>query len=93
MLARQLQSSESVNTDAIPLGVRLSLAEMVRTAGQEVEMRPIPGEPGVDYPVFSQVPDTDFNCGQQEYPGIYTDTEAQCQVIRFNSFINCKCST
>ena len=67
-------------SDLTPLGVRLSLEEMLRSAGQEVEMRPIPGDPGVDYPVFSEVPDTDFNCAQQEFPGIYTDVEAQCQV-------------
>ena len=66
--------------DLTPLGVRLSLEDMVRTAGEGVEMRPIPGEPGVDYPVWSSVPDTDFNCRQQEYPGIYTDTESNCQV-------------
>ena len=67
-------------SDLTPLGVRLSLEEMLRSAGQEAEMRPIPGDPGVDYPVFSEVPHTDFNCAQQEYPGIYTDVEAQCQV-------------
>ena len=66
--------------DLTPLGVRLSLEDMVRNAGQDVEMRPIPGEPGVDYPVFSSVPDTDFNCVQQEYPGIYTDVQSNCQV-------------
>ena len=60
--------------------MRLSLEDMLRSTGDQVEMRPIPGDPGVDYPVFSQVPDTDFNCRQQDYPGIYTDTEAQCQV-------------
>ena len=66
--------------DLTPLGVRLSLEDMVRTAEQGLEMRPIPGEPGVDYPVFSEVPDTDFNCRQQEFPGIYTDVESNCQV-------------
>ena len=77
-------SRQTLDTDELPeltpLGVRLSLEDMLRSAGQQVEMRPIPGEPGVDYPVFSEVPDTDFSCSQQEYPGIYTDTEAQCQV-------------
>ena len=67
--------------DLTPLGVRLSLEEMVSRAEQGLEMRPIPGEPGVDYPVFSVVPDTDFNCRQQEFPGIYTDVESNCQVF------------
>ena len=53
----------------------------MRTAEQGLEMRPIPGEPGVDYPVFSEVPDTDFNCRQQEFPGIFTDVESNCQVF------------
>jgi len=81
--SRQRLRSEDANDlpDLTPLGVRLSLEDMLRSTGDQVEMRPIPGDPGVDYPVFSQVPDTDFNCRQQDYPGIYTDTEAQCQVF------------
>ena len=67
--------------DLTPLGVRLSLEDMVSRAEQGLEMRPIPGEPGVDYPVFSEVPVTDFNCRQQEFPGIYTDVESNCQVF------------
>ena len=43
-------------------------------------MNPIPGEAGTDYPVYTSVPDTGFNCAQQEYPGIYADTQADCQV-------------
>ena len=42
-------------------------------------MNPIPGEAGTDYPVYSDVPDTGFDCSQQEFPGIYTDTQADCQ--------------
>ena len=38
-----------------PLGVRLQLEAMLSSAGQEVEMRPIPGDPGVDYPVLAEV--------------------------------------
>ena len=80
--ARQESSPEdSELPDLTPLGVRLSLEDMVRTAEQGLEMRPIPGEPGVDYPVFSEVPVTDFNCRQQEFPGIYTDVESNCQVF------------
>ena len=80
--ARQESSPEDTELpDLTPLGVRLSLEDMVRTAEQGLEMRPIPGEPGVDYPVFSEVPDTDFNCRQQEFPGIYTDVESNCQVF------------
>lgn len=41
----------------------------------------IPGVPGVDYPVYSQVPQTNFDCNQQPLPGYYSDIEAQCQVF------------
>ncbi|XP_075166098.1 uncharacterized protein LOC142238364 [Haematobia irritans] len=41
----------------------------------------IPGVPGVDYPVYSQVPQTNFDCAQQPLPGYYSDIEAQCQVF------------
>ncbi len=44
-------------------------------------MNPIPGVAGVDYPTFSTVPDTGFDCEKQNFPGIYSDTGAQCQVL------------
>ena len=43
-------------------------------------MNPIPGVAGVDYPTFNSVPDTQFSCSAQEYPGIFADTFADCQV-------------
>ena len=43
-------------------------------------MGPIPGEAGVDFPVYNSVPDTGFDCAAQDNPGIYTDTAAGCQV-------------
>ncbi|KAH8375010.1 hypothetical protein KR200_010930, partial [Drosophila serrata] len=41
----------------------------------------IPGVPGVDYPIYAQVPRTNFDCLQQALPGYYADIEAQCQVF------------
>ncbi|ALC45289.1 CG14607 [Drosophila busckii] len=41
----------------------------------------IPGEPGVDYPVYARMPRTNFECAQQTLPGYYADIEAQCQVF------------
>ncbi|KAH8278725.1 hypothetical protein KR018_007865, partial [Drosophila ironensis] len=41
----------------------------------------IPGVPGVDYPIYAQVPRTNFDCSQQPLPGYYADIEAQCQVF------------
>ncbi|XP_067615622.1 RNA-binding protein 14 [Eurosta solidaginis] len=40
----------------------------------------IPGVPAVDYPIYAQVPQTNFDCAQQ-LPGYYSDVEAQCQVF------------
>ena len=48
--------------------------------GGEMVMPAIPGVAGPDYPVYSSVPNTGFDCSQQEFPGIYTDTQADCQV-------------
>jgi len=61
-----------------PKGVKLSLDQILNAAGDLV-MNPIPGEAGVDYPVFNSVPETSFDCSAQDNPGIYTDTEASCQ--------------
>ena len=38
------------------------------------------GFAGVDFPVLASVPDTGFDCGIQEFPGIYGDMGADCQV-------------
>jgi len=62
--------------DLTPLGVKLSLEAMLGPAG---EMNAIPGEAGVDYPVYNTVPDTGFDCADQTFPGFYTDPAAECQ--------------
>ena len=39
---------------------------------------PIPycsGEPGIDYPVHSVIPKTDFNCSEQRYKGFFGDPD------------------
>lgn len=41
----------------------------------------IPGVPGQDYPIYTEIPKTSFDCKQQQYPGYYADVEAQCQVF------------
>jgi len=66
--------------DFTPKGVRITLENMFGPSGEMI-MNPIPGEAGTDYPVFSSVPDTGFNCAQQDFPGIYADTQADCQVF------------
>lgn len=37
------------------------------------------GRPGVDYPILSAVPYTNFYCDEQEYPGFFADMETRCQ--------------
>ena len=41
----------------------------------------IPGEPGEDYPIYSEVPDTSFTCDGQVEGGYYADPEAECQAF------------
>ena len=39
----------------------------------------VPGEPGVDYPVFAEVQDTSFSCEGRVIGGYYADPEMDCQ--------------
>ena len=41
----------------------------------------VPGVPGEDYPIFSEVPDTSFTCDGQVEGGYYADPEAECQAF------------
>lgn len=41
----------------------------------------IPGQAGVDYPLYHSVPETRFSCGSVPFlPGIYANVETGCQV-------------
>lgn len=40
----------------------------------------IPGEAGLDYPIYGEIPRTQFSCKDQAWPGYYADTQARCQV-------------
>lgn len=37
------------------------------------------GRPGVDYPILSAIPYTNFYCDEQLYPGFFADMETRCQ--------------
>eukprot|EP00091_Calanus_sinicus_P014782 TRINITY_DN32468_c0_g1_i1.p1 TRINITY_DN32468_c0_g1~~TRINITY_DN32468_c0_g1_i1.p1 ORF type:complete len:112 (+),score=33.27 TRINITY_DN32468_c0_g1_i1:146-481(+) len=41
----------------------------------------IPGEPGEDYPIYPEVPETSFSCAGQVEGGYYSDPEAECQAF------------
>jgi len=39
----------------------------------------VPGEPGVDYPIYSAIEDTSFSCSDKVFGGYYADQEQECQ--------------
>ena len=39
----------------------------------------VPGEPGLDYPIFASVQDSDFSCSGLVLGGYYADPAQQCQ--------------
>jgi hypothetical protein len=45
------------------------------------DLSKVPGQAGVDYPIFRSVPQTNFHCGNvPAVPGIYANVETGCQV-------------
>ena len=38
----------------------------------------MPGEPGLDYPIYSSPPSTPFSCSSRQ--GLFSDPGAECQV-------------
>ncbi|XP_054090073.1 putative uncharacterized protein DDB_G0271606 [Zeugodacus cucurbitae] len=49
---------------------------------QQFDLRhTIPGEPEVDYPIYGEVPKTNFDCAGK-HEGYYADVETRCQVFR-----------
>lgn len=41
------------------------------------------GRPGIDYPIFDEIPKTQFDCKEQRYKGFFGDTETKCQVWHY----------
>merc|ERR1712106_640178 len=39
----------------------------------------VPGDPGEDYPILAEVPETSFSCDGRIDGGYYADVEAECQ--------------
>merc|ERR1711892_1120948 len=39
----------------------------------------VPGNPGEDYPIYAEVPETVFSCEGRVEGGYYADPEAECQ--------------
>lgn len=52
-----------------------------KPAKDEQDLSKVPGTPGVDYPLFHEVPQTSFACDHvPAHPGIYANVETGCQV-------------
>ncbi|KAI5636661.1 chitin binding peritrophin-A domain-containing protein [Phthorimaea operculella] len=44
------------------------------------DLRNVPGTPGVDYPIYHEVPETGFSCAHVPvHPGMYANVETGCQ--------------
>ena len=58
-------------------------AQYGAASDENIEMleKAVPGVPGEDYPIYSEVPDTSFSCDGQVDGGYYADPEAECQVF------------
>ncbi|CAG7732873.1 unnamed protein product [Allacma fusca] len=46
----------------------------------------IPGVPGVDYPILSEIPFTGFDCQLQRYKGFFADVDTKCQAWHYCDF-------
>merc|ERR1711892_1574055 len=46
----------------------------------------VPGNPGEDYPIYAEVPETVFSCEGRVEGGYYADPEAECQPFHVCSF-------
>ncbi len=44
-------------------------------------MNSVPGTPGEDYPIYAEVPETEFSCEGLVVGGYYADPNAECQVF------------
>ncbi|XP_054268404.1 uncharacterized protein LOC128990156 [Macrosteles quadrilineatus] len=42
-----------------------------------------PGRAGIDYPAYSEIPETHFTCKSQRYKGFFGDPETNCQVWHY----------
>ncbi|XP_055313241.1 uncharacterized protein LOC129574799 isoform X2 [Sitodiplosis mosellana] len=52
---------------------------------QPIKNNRVPGSgtPGIDFPAYSVIPKTNFNCSEQRYKGFFGDPEAGCQAWHY----------
>ncbi|XP_054082188.1 uncharacterized protein LOC105218627 isoform X2 [Zeugodacus cucurbitae] len=70
-------SSEDLNGAAPDLSSVLSPVVPNKHPG------PSTGRAGIDYPNYADIPQTNFNCGEQRYKGFFGDPETNCQVWHY----------
>ena len=64
-------SDEDLMADASAISPQMSPIDMLIMA--------VPGQPGEDYPILAEVPETAFSCEGRTEGGYYADVEADCQ--------------
>ncbi|XP_015122596.1 uncharacterized protein LOC107045019 [Diachasma alloeum] len=69
---------QEVRHEQVRAPVQLQLKNEERKKDQDFSK--IPGAPGVDYPIYHQVPQTEFSCARVPFvPGMYANPETGCQ--------------
>jgi len=77
-----METSTLFSSFVICIGISPVLINAVESAGDdplEWLRTSIPGEPGVDYPILSQVQETSFSCEGLVFGGYYADQDMSCQ--------------
>jgi hypothetical protein len=72
--------AESILSPAKSLDNSIIIPSVAPPLSTTTDATSIPGMPGIDYPIFGEIPITDFDCMKQRYKGFFADTETKCQV-------------
>ncbi|XP_055380078.1 uncharacterized protein DDB_G0283357-like [Condylostylus longicornis] len=76
-----VQSAENGNFEDADRGSDFATSSFGDADGQWDLRHSIPGEPEIDYPIYSVAPKTSFSCDNR-HEGYYADVETRCQVFR-----------
>ncbi|CAH1405973.1 unnamed protein product [Nezara viridula] len=92
-ILRILQAAHSLPHSAKSIIKSFPNPNEVRVKDPHVKLPPVhgpkddsgstPGRPGVDYPVYDEIPETHFSCKDQRYKGFFGDPETKCQVWHY----------
>ncbi|XP_011501875.1 PREDICTED: uncharacterized protein LOC105365418 [Ceratosolen solmsi marchali] len=59
------------------------LSSHIRTIAPSLKYGATRGKPHVDYPAYTEIPETEFSCKQQRYKGFFGDPATGCQVWHY----------